>query len=645
MSRDVRRTGLGILVIILVLAGALVIWTRSYRSPVSLAKQAYERGDWNRAAEALREEVKTERGKTADPEALRIYARTLARLERDDAASAIYNKWLEAADLEPEDRYLMGLMHGRANRVDVAFNLWKEAEQQGANHPEMLEALTRLSIGMQRLDEAAEAARRLARQPGWEARGDFLLADIQDFIDNPPGVVDASRAALDREPTARGALADAAHYRKLLARNLLRLGRPADARTQLEAILAGSGAPMAGEKSDSEAYWLLSRAYLQEGRGSDAANALSRSGSYGVENRQKPEPSPYVGSAACAPCHRPQDRAYQGTRHTRSFHHGPGLLDLAMPDRPLADPDDPKVTHTIARKDQEIEVQTRAADRVFQMVVAYAFGTRERYVTMIGRDEEKNYRALRLSHYHTAEGSGWGRTSGDVGHSDTIEDMRGQKIDVRDGVVRCLYCHTTRSRDYRDPPPEGGPGPEAADTGIGCERCHGPGGNHIAAIKHDFVDRAIVNVSGAPAATINAQCADCHIVGLRSQIESAPEDPKYVRSTGVTMTVSRCYTESNGGMSCLTCHDPHREAEHSAAFYETKCLSCHSAPAAASKPPAAGKSPAPAGRRTVCPVNPAADCLGCHMPKVPVPALHTTLTDHYIRVHRSNEPQQGALKK
>src|SRR5262249_19575384 len=161
---------------------------------------------------------------------------------------------------------------------------------------------------------------------------------------------------------------------------------------------------------------------------------------------------------------------YDGTRHTRSFHHGAGLLELPLPDRPLADPDDPKVTHTIQRKDQHIEVDTKAGDRVFKMIVAYAFGTRRRYVTMIGRDEEKNYRALRLSSYHAAGGSGWGRTSGDVGRSDDIEDVRGQQVDVRDGVVRCLYCHTTQSRDYRAPPPEGGPGPEAADAGIGCER-------------------------------------------------------------------------------------------------------------------------------------------------------------------------------
>ena len=60
-----------------------------------------------------------------------------------------------------------------------------------------------------------------------------------------------------------------------------------------------------------------------------------------------------------------------------------------------------------------------------------------------------------------------------------------------------------------------------------------------------------------------------------------------------------------------------------------------------SKPPAtAGKRRAvPARRRTVCPVNPARDCLGCHMPKVPMPTLHAELTDHYIRVHRDGKPK------
>jgi hypothetical protein len=310
-----------------------------------------------------------------------------------------------------------------------------------------------------------------------------------------------------------------------------------------------------------------------------------------------------------------------------------------LPDRPLPDPDAPEVTHTITRQDSRIEVRTQAGDRVFTAVVIYAFGTRSRYVTMISRDQDKIYRGLRLSYFRGADGSGWGRTSGDVGRSDSSKSVQGQKIDVRDGVLRCLFCHVTQSRDFRDPPPAGGAGPESRDPGIGCERCHGPGGNHLRAVEADFADRAIVNVADAPAATINGQCAECHTVGPPTIIASAPADPRFARSPGLTLTFSRCYTDSNGGLSCVTCHDPHREAEHSAAFYQSKCLSCHSsqekhsAPARAAEGPPG--TPAPSGSRSpgkTCPVNPANDCLRCHMTKVPMPDLHTTLTDHYIRI-------------
>jgi hypothetical protein len=239
---------------------------------------------------------------------------------------------------------------------------------------------------------------------------------------------------------------------------------------------------------------------------------------------------------------------------------------------------------------------------------------------------------LRLSYYHGRGGSGWGTTSGDVGHSSAIDDMRGQQIDVRDGVVRCLHCHVTQSRNFRDPPPEGGAGPEAADTGIGCERCHGPGGNHLKAIAGDLPDRAIINVASAPASTVNAKCAECHVVGSRSLIESLPDDPRFVRSPGVTFPFSRCYTESDGAMNCLTCHDPHREADHASSFYDAKCLTCHSRESRAPVPTGSGDATAPSRPRTICPVNPLKDCLDCHMPKVPVPDLHTNLTDHYIRV-------------
>ncbi len=102
-----------------------------------------------------------------------------------------------------------------------------------------------------------------------------------------------------------------------------------------------------------------------------------------------PEPSPYAGGASCVSCHREQSRGHAQSRHARTFHHGRGLLDLPLPERPLADPDDPKVTHDFKRENDKIKVETHAGDKIYRLIVEYAFGTSDQYVTMIGRDEEQ----------------------------------------------------------------------------------------------------------------------------------------------------------------------------------------------------------------------------------------------------------------
>jgi tetratricopeptide (TPR) repeat protein len=598
----------------------LASWMRPAASRVTEAQEAYQKGDWERAADLSRELVKA---KGASPEVLRTYARASARLERDLTATVIYNERLGSAKMEQEDYFLLGLILRRAGQREAALELWEKAAAISAENPELLAQLMELAALLKRLDEAANAARRLADLPGWEARGLFKLGEIQSSLENPTGAVTALRQALAKDAGARGGPFDAVRYQRLLARSLLQLGRPEEARETLEAVIASSGL----RGSDAEADWLLSRAFLQEGRFKDARAALERAAAYRDDHPLTAEPAPYVGSARCAACHAEINRTHERSRHARTFHQGQALLDLPFPDHPLADPDDPKVTHTFRRDQGRIEVKTQTADHVLTTVVEYAFGVSGHYVTMIGRDEERQFRALRLSSFPTAAGTSWGRTSGDVPDTGGAKEVRGAPIHVRDGVVRCLYCHVTRFRDFRDPPPEEGVGPTAAEPGIGCERCHGPGANHLAAVKGDLPDLAIVNAGTTTAAMITEHCADCHAVDPKRVISRAPEDPRYVRSTAVTLTFSRCYTESEGGLSCLTCHNPHGDDHAPAASFEAKCVACHSQQ----------NAPKATVRGRPCPVNPATKCLDCHMPKIPVPALHTSLTDHYIRIRKAGK--------
>ena len=161
-----------------------------------------------------------------------------ARLEHDSAAASIYSGRLDASKLEGEDRLLLGLMNARAGRLESAFELWEAAASKGNDDPELLDNLARLSVRLHRLDEAADAARRLSRVPEWEVRGSFVLGDILALLDDPKGSVDAFRAALERDPDASEAPLPITHYWSRLARGLLKLGRPVEARQALHKILA-----------------------------------------------------------------------------------------------------------------------------------------------------------------------------------------------------------------------------------------------------------------------------------------------------------------------------------------------------------------------------------------------------------------------
>jgi tetratricopeptide (TPR) repeat protein len=631
-TRAVVRAVWATLALILLsgIAIAVARWSRPATDPLEPARTAYAQGNWDRVLGQVRDRVKS--SATADPEAWRLYARALARLGRDESAAAIYKDRLGEAAMLPEDHFLMGLALVRAGKLELALGVWQKAMRAGPDFPEMLDHIARLSFRLERLDESAEAARKLTDHRGWEAKGWLLLGQVEALLDNPAASIQAITKGLDYDPEARGLPFDAAYYRLLLARMLLESGRPSEAEAALGLATAANSA--AAAEPTREASWLASRAFLRQGKISEATAALARAGTYRADHPLVPDPGPFVGSKECAGCHAEEYRKYSATRHNKTFHKGADLLQLPIPDHPLTDPDNTNVTHSYVRTGDKIQVDTRAGEKVYKTIVEYAFGTRDRYISMIGHDDNRDFRALRLSYYRDGDRHGWTRTFGSPTEDELV---RGQMVLMRDGVNRCLYCHTTRSRDFREPA-DANPSPAVADPGIGCERCHGPGTNHIAAIKFDFPDRATVNVGSSTAANINKQCADCHVVGSRAEIEADPENPMYVRSSGVTFTMSRCYSESDGRLSCLTCHDPHTDSEKSAGYYESKCLKCHSM---------AGNSLSEAVRVVVCPVNPKTKCLECHMKKVDVPVLKTLMTDHFIRIDKSAksvEPSPGGKK-
>jgi len=631
---------LWVTLVVVILAGVGLYWgvSRLHREAdlLSQGDRAYARRDFSKAAELARRRLKAA---PDDVKAIRLLARSTARLGRDGAANVMFAR-LGSEALRAEDLFLLGRGLLRSGRGTEAQALWQKAVALEPDHAEALEQLGAMLASQNRLIEAAGLAERLARQPGFELRGELSLASLRAELGDPAGAAGLLHQALLRPEAARLDPASRAQYRKLLARTLLEMGQPAHAKAALDEVLKAG--------SDQQASWLLSRAGLQQRAKHEAEAALEAAGSYRAEHPLEWEPGRFVGEDRCAKCHHEIFEAHRAARHASSLLRAEGLAAFPFPAGNIPDPDHPAVSHRFRKDGGRVEFQTQTADRVHRAVLAYAFGSPDHYVSFVGSDEQGQPLIIRLSRYQSGQESGWVRTTG---HSAAVAaaDALGKPLEAADGVYRCLFCHATAPNAVLK-----NVGPEAGDQGIGCERCHGPGGNHLEAMQTQFADPAIVSPAAASGEARIGLCGQCH--GHHQESSLPRNDPYWIRFQATTLTWSRCYTASDGALDCVTCHDPHRNAEHAASFYEQKCLACHSgegpkdegggrrkdkdAGAGRTKDELSSTRHAPPATRRPCPVSPAKGCLPCHMPSYRSQPLHASFADHYIRVHPPATPKK-----
>ena len=110
--------------------------------------------------------------------------------------------------------------------------------------PEILDALARAYTEQNRLVEAAKAAERLAEHPSWSLRAGLMLGELRIHPERPRrGRRRRWKAPCKTRAKLRTATSAPSLFRKLLARSLLRLGRPVPARDQLRAVLEPAPIP------------------------------------------------------------------------------------------------------------------------------------------------------------------------------------------------------------------------------------------------------------------------------------------------------------------------------------------------------------------------------------------------------------------
>lgn len=347
----------------------------------------------------------------------------------------------------------------------------------------------------------------------------------------------------------------------------------------------------------------------------------------------------FTGSKACAGCHAEIYRLYRQSPMGRSVTHASNLTALPAPATIRNQRLDRRFD--VVRKDGALfqsESQEQENATVFRAEhqLQYAVGSGENGITFLVHRGNFLFQAP-LSFYSRL--GKWDLSPGyefaDYGFN-------------RPAAAACLACHSGRPR-----PVSGANGeylaPPFAEEAIGCENCHGPGALHVAERAHGAAhapEASIVNPARLPRRLAEDICMGCHQGGDARVLQPGKTLADFRPGTWLSSTLaifnlrgsdlgenadvlnhheamkaSRCFRESAGKLSCLTCHNPHRRpaASETVEYYRGRCFTCHSN--------ASCRLPLPV-RNSHTPAN---DCVGCHMPKRDVATIsHSALTNHRI---------------
>ena len=331
--------------------------------------------------------------------------------------------------------------------------------------------------------------------------------------------------------------------------------------------------------------------------------------------RRVPPDTVFIGDRACGECHK---------KHFASY----GQSGMAMAMQPIAGSkvlsENPQLTmrvgpytYEIKRNGKESSYTVTDGKDTISFPIIYAFGQGKMGQTYVLQRDGKFYESL-VSFYNEPKALDF-----TIGAPRTVPasltDAVGRLLSANE-VQNCFSCHAAGAVSGSQLRLD------KFAHGVGCETCHGPGGPHVASVKEGEPGaRSIFNPGLLSGDELTQQfCASCHRGAEEFSLLKSMEINN-VRFQPYRIFNSKCYSDDRN-ISCTACHNPHEPLREDPAYYDKRCLECHTLKS----------KPAKAGEGKSCPVA-EKDCTSCHMPKIEIKAAHFKFTDHYIRISRPGE--------
>ncbi|HEY1580597.1 MAG TPA: multiheme c-type cytochrome [Terracidiphilus sp.] len=318
-------------------------------------------------------------------------------------------------------------------------------------------------------------------------------------------------------------------------------------------------------------------------------------------------------ATSCAKCHE-EGRTQPATEMAHALETGED--DPILSEHPVLTATLGAYSYRIERKGGESLYTVSDGTATMTLPIRYAMGESSALGQTYILEKDGKFFESRVSWFRAL--NGLGPTLGQQNSRPADLNQAAGQVLSPDDARRCFECHATNAVSGQQLTLD------RMTEGVQCSHCHQATDAHLAALVKGsgeaVVPPALASLRHMSAEDASNFCGRCHRTWSDVVVHESYNIGD-VRFQPYRLWSSVCYDPDDARISCLSCHDPHKEPSTQPVDYDAKCQACHGGGKAKAKTCRVSKQ----------------NCVSCHMPKVEIPGAHYKFTDHRIRVVKANE--------